>query len=348
MTAFTISPFPLVNGGVFPEVTLAFRTYGTLSADRDNAILVTHGLTSSHLAAEPPTLDRRIGWGAGQIGPGLLYDTDRYFVISSNVLGSAYGSTSAASVNPATGRPWGRDFPFVAMEDVVRAQERLVRSFGIERLKAVAGCSLGGFQAYQWAVTFPDRMDRIIATDTAAHDSFGLAAAIPALIDRFSRNPAWHDGEPAAGACVDDLAAIREEMLVGFGIREKLALTQTDPLVRAQMLRAEALDWARVFEPWVLISMYRTAASFDVRDRLGDIRAPVLMVMADTDEWYPPAVGRALQARLLDCGVAVTYHEIASRLGHYATTEEPEKWVPQARVFLDAAPAPPRPLSGTS
>lgn len=102
MPEFRIVNFDLAAGGCLPEVTIAFQTYGHLSAARDNAILVTHGLTSSHLAAEPPTLDRRIGWGREQIRPGLLYDTDRYFVISSNVLGSSYGSTCAAS---ATRRP---------------------------------------------------------------------------------------------------------------------------------------------------------------------------------------------------------------------------------------------------
>ncbi len=335
MPDFRIANFDLTAGGRLPEVTIAFQTYGHLSAARDNAILVTHGLTSSHLAAVPPTLDRRIGWGWEQVGPGLLYDTDRYFVISSNVLGSAYGSTCAASVNQATGRAWGRDFPFVTMEDVVHAQERLVRSFGITRLKAVAGCSLGGFQAYQWAVSFPDMMEKIIATDTAAHDSFDLACAIPGLIERFSGNPAWNDGDPAPSALVDELAALRVETLVRFGIREKLALVHSEPAHRDRLLKAEARDWAQIFDPWTLISMYRTAASFDVRDRLQDIRAPVLIVMADTDEWYPPAVGRALEALLHANGVDVRYHEVHSALGHYATTEEPEKWVPVARKFLE-------------
>lgn len=330
-----IPELALAGGATLRGVRIAWQSYGRLSPAADNAILVTHGLTSSHLAAEPPTLDRRIGWGADQIGPGLLYDTDRYFVISTNVLGSAYGSTCAADLNPATGRPWGPDFPAVTMEDVVAAQADLVDSLGIRRLKAVAGCSLGGFQAYQWAVSFPERMEKIIATDTAAHDSFDLGQAIPGLLDRFAAHPAWANGSYTPGALVTALTDLRAEMLKGFGIMVKLAALAPDLPRQEALLRAEAEDWARLFDPWTLVSMYRTAASFDVRDRLHLIRAPVLIVMADTDEWYPPSVGRALEAALRRAKVPVTYHEVKSALGHYATTEEPWKWVAVARAFLE-------------
>lgn len=335
MPKFHATDVTLPSGAFFPDLCLAYQTYGTLAAQRDNAILVTHGLTSSHLGGEPPTLDRRIGWGREQIGPGKLYDTNRYFVISSNVLGSAYGSTSAATIHPGNGRPWGRDFPLVTMEDVVAAQHALITSLGITRLKAVAGCSLGGFQAYQWAVSYPEMMERIIATDTAAHDSFDLASAIPGLLARFSANPAWNDGAPAGGALLRELTELRIETLIGFGIREKLAQQVPDPAGRDALIAQVAQDWAALFNPWTLIAMYRTAASFDVRDRLNLIRAPVLIVMADSDAWYPPSVGRALEAALRQAGVRVHYHEIQSDLGHYATTEEPEKWFPVARAFLE-------------
>lgn len=298
---------------------------------------MTHGLTSSHHAADPPTLDSRIGWGHSQIGPGLIYDTDHYFVPASNVLGSFYGSTCAASMNPATGAAWGEGFPTVTMEDVVRAQALLLVSLGITRLHAVAGCSLGGFQAYQWAVTLPDRMTRIIATDTADHDSFDLAAAIPPLLSRFAATPGWNDGHPAPQAMVAPLAEVREEMLTGFGLREKLAVTVSDLATRDRMLADEARAWARIADPWALVAMYRTAASFDVRPDLSHIRVPVLTVTADTDLWYPPAIGRAQVDRLRAAGAHVTYLEIQSALGHYATTEEPWKWAATAKAFLETA-----------
>lgn len=335
MAEFRLRDFVTGQGVAMGDVTIAYQTYGRLSAARDNAILVTHGLTSSHWAAEPATLDSRVGWGELQIGSGLLYDTDRWFVISSNVLGSPYGSTSAASRNPQTGQAWGRNFPLISMQDVVRAQAELVTSLGIGRLHAVAGCSLGGFQAYQWAVSFPDRLSRMIATDTADHDSFDLAGAIPGMIERFARNAGWNDGQPAPGALTDELASLRTEMLIGFGLPEKLAQRGLPQRAISGAIAREARDWAEIFDPWVLVSLYRTAASFDVRDALARISVPVLLVMTDTDRWYPPAVARAQMARLRAAGVQVSFHQVESALGHYATTEEPEKWAPVARAFLD-------------
>lgn len=336
MPVFIAQDVRLACGVTLPQVEIAWESWGSLNSDRSNAILVTHGLTSSHHAADSPTLDCRIGWGHSQIGPGLIYDTDRYFVLASNVLGSFYGSTCAGSTNPATGEAWGEDFPAVTMEDVVRAQGLFVESLGIARLHAVAGCSLGGFQAYQWAVTLPDRMTRIIATDTADHDSFDLGTAVPGLLERFRAEPGWNGGKPKPGTLVAPLTALREEMLVGFGLREKIALLTDDPQEQARMLTDEARAWAKVADPWALVSMYRTAASFDVRPRLGDIRVPVLTVTADTDLWYPPAVGRAQVDRLRAAGAEVTYLEIQSALGHYATTEEPWKWAATAKAFLAA------------
>lgn len=334
MPVFQTGDFRLQSGVTLPEVEIAWESWGALNADRSNAILLTHGLTSSHHAAGKPTLDSRIGWAEAQVGPGKIYDTDRFFVIASNVLGSFYGSTSARSINPATGRPWGAAFPEVSMPDVVRAQERLILSLGIDRLHAVAGCSLGGFQAYQWAVTCPDRLTRVIATDTADHDSFDLIAAIPGLMAKFAAASGWNGGDPAPGALADVLATVREEMLIGFGLREKIALMTDDTALQARMLQDEARAWAGIADPWSLVSMYRTAASFDVRPDLGRIRVPVLTVTADTDLWYPPSVGRAQVDRLRAAGVDATYLEIHSALGHYATTEEPWKWAGTATAFL--------------
>ncbi len=156
-------PLDLEVGRSLPEVTLCYETFGTLNAERTNAILVCHALTGdSHVAGRYDPADRKPGWWDQAVGSGKALDTDRYFVICSNVLGGCQGSTGPSSINPDTGKPYGLDFPVITARDMVRAQARLLDGLGIDRLVAVIGGSLGGMQTLEWAVTFPDRMAGII------------------------------------------------------------------------------------------------------------------------------------------------------------------------------------------
>jgi len=160
---FTTRDFKLESGQVLAEMSLAYETYGRLAPDGTNAILVTHGFTSSqHAAGQYAATDAMPGWWDGLIGPGKAIDTDRYFVVSSNMLGSSYGSTAPRSINPATGKPYGPDFPVITVRDIVTAQRAMLDSLGVTRLVAVAGPSFGGYQAFQWAVTYPDDMRWIV------------------------------------------------------------------------------------------------------------------------------------------------------------------------------------------
>jgi homoserine O-acetyltransferase len=157
-------PLHLESGDRLAEVVLCYETWGELAPDGSNAILICHALTGdSHAAGRYSPADQRPGWWDAAIGPGKAIDTDRYFVLCSNVLGGCQGSTGPASINPATGEPWGPDFPVVTVRDMVRAQARLLDRLGIRRLKAVIGGSLGGMQALEWATEFPDRMEGVIA-----------------------------------------------------------------------------------------------------------------------------------------------------------------------------------------
>jgi len=158
---FAISNFRLRNGAVMPAVELAYETYGRLAADGRNALLITHGYTSSHHAAgRNPANGNLTGWWDSLIGPGKAIDTDKLFVVSSNMLGSSFGSTNGASINPHTGEPYGPDFPAITVHDIVAAEKALLEALGVEHLVAVAGPSYGGYQAFQWAVTYPDGRDR--------------------------------------------------------------------------------------------------------------------------------------------------------------------------------------------
>jgi len=160
---FTLRDFPVGDGTVLPEATIVYETYGRLAPRGRNAVLITHGYTGSHHAAgHNPANGNLPGSWDGLIGPGKAIDTDRLFVVASNMLGSSYGSTNAASLNPATGQPYGPDFPAITVRDIVAAQKALLASLGVKHLVAVAGPSYGGYQAFQWAVTYPDLMDAIV------------------------------------------------------------------------------------------------------------------------------------------------------------------------------------------
>src|SRR6187455_577752 len=176
------APVPLDCGTELSGVRVAYETYGTLSPGRDNVILVCHALSGdahaagvSQTATDESTRDgfaaeerdgtaaKGLGWWDGMIGPGKAFDTDRFFVVSTNLLGGCRGTTGPSSTDPATGRPYGLDFPVITVADMVRAQRAFLDALGIERLAAVAGGSLGGMQAFEWALLYPDRVDSIVA-----------------------------------------------------------------------------------------------------------------------------------------------------------------------------------------
>ena len=247
---FTARNFALESAGALPEMTLIFDTYGRLAADGANAVLVTHGYTGSHRAAGPPTpANPAGGWWQGLIGPGLAIDTNRYFVVSSNMLGSSYGSTGPSSVNPATGKPYGPDFPDITLGDIVRAQRLMLDSLGVRHLIAVAGQSFGGFQAFQWAISYPDFMEGIVASVTAPKGSGG-EASVKALIAQLAADPNWNGGwHYERGGIPATMTALRMETLTRYGTKEILAATVADPREREVRMREMAERWAREFDP---------------------------------------------------------------------------------------------------
>ncbi len=334
MPIFRERNFELVSGAVLADLEIAYECYGEMAADAGNVILVTHGIASSHHAAGTVTADRRKGWWNDVIGPEKVFDTTRYCIVSPNMLGSSYGSTGPASIDPATGRPYGAAFPDIGFEDIVRAQRALLQSLGVRKLVAVAGHSIGGFGAFQWAVTFPNFMAGVIVMDTGPKDPFDTAAGIPGLIDDLSKDPNWNGGDyHGKGGVETALTALRVNTLKSYGFEEKLEGV-TEQSAREAIVLETAREWAREFDAHSLITLMRAWASFDVEDALHEIRARLFYVLADTDEWFPASLGEDVMAKLSRAGVDTTFLEIKSRLGHYATTEEPEKWVPEAEKFL--------------
>jgi homoserine O-acetyltransferase len=331
---FQTRNFELKTGAILVDLEIAYECYGEMTADKDNVILVTHGITSSHHAAGTTTLDRRRGWWSEVIGPQRVFDTTRYCIISSNILGSSYGSTGPASVDPTSGKRYGAGFPEISFEDIVRAQHLLLQSLGVRKLVAMAGNSIGGFQVFQWAVTFPDYMKGVIAMDTGPKDLFDTGASIPGLIDQLSNDPNWNGGNYyAKGGVVEALTALRVNTLKSYGFEDKLDVGPGKPAPEVVM-RETAREWANEFDAHSFITLMRAWASFDVEDELHKVEAKVFYVLCDTDELFPASVGESVMSKLMSCGIDATFIEVKSRLGHYATTEEPEKWIPEAERFL--------------
>src|SRR5947208_5555975 len=334
---FTAYGFKLDSGRVLPEMSLAYETYGRLAPDGRNAILVTHGFTSSqHAAGKYSPSDPTAGSWDGLIGPGKAIDTTRFFVVSSNMLGSSYGSTAPASPNPATGKPYGPDFPDITVRDIVRAQKLLLAALNVNHLVAVAGPSYGGFQAFQWAVTYPDFMYGIVPVVTAPRMRAATDAA-QSLIDRFATDPGWNGGwHYDRGGIPKTMAALRYETLLRYGQNEILAVRIPDEAERQARLRQMAEAWAREFDPNSMVTLRKALQSYDTTGDFGKIRARVLYVLSRTDKLFPPRIAPEVMDGLAKAGVNATYVEIDTEFGHSASGPEWAKWGPALKAFLDS------------
>ena len=332
---FTVPAFKLESGQVLPELTLAYETYGRLAPDGRNAILVTHGFTSNHHAAgKYAVTDATVGWWDGLIGPGKALDTDRYYVVSSNMLGSSFGSTAPASKNPKTGKPYGPDFPDITLRDIVGAQKTLLEALDVQHLVAVAGPSYGGYQTFQWAVTYPTFMSGAVAVVSAPKGSGG-DAAVKSLLDRFATDPNWNGGwHYERGGIFPTLLKLRIETLERYGQNEVLARTIADPDQRAARLRQLAEGWARQFDPNSMIALRKAAVKFDAERDFTRVRAKVLYVLSRTDKIFPPSIAPGVMDKLTRAGVDAKYFEIDTELGHSASGPEWAKWGPTLKDFI--------------
>jgi homoserine O-acetyltransferase len=325
----------LESGQILSDVTMAYETYGQLAPDGRNAILITHGYTNHHHAAGRyrPT-DPQPGWWDRLIGPGKAIDTTHFFVVSSNALGSCYGTTGPASLNPATGKPYGPEFPDITMRDIVMAQRELLVRLGVTHLVAVAGPSMGGRQAFQWAVTYPDFVDGVVPV-ASSPKGIGKDDVVQTLIRRLSTDPNWHDGwYYDRGGISPTLMTLRMETLRRYGIDAILGATYLDPEDREARLRRQAEAWARRFDAHSLVVLRKASVRFDAQRDFGAIKSKILYVLSRTDQLFPPTMGARVMGRLQTAGVDATYVEIDSDFGHLASGREADKWAPALRAFL--------------
>jgi len=330
-------PFLLASGGSLRPLTLRYALYGKLNQARDNAILVCHALSGSARSAD---------WWPGVVGPGCPIDTERYCVIGINVIGSCYGSTGPCSLNAETGKPYGASFPLVTIRDMVRTQAQLLRDrLGIEHLHTVTGGSLGGMQALQWAVDYPDAVERCIAIGATPLSSMGLA------LNHLQRqaiqcDPAFNGGEytadrpPAAGLglargiamCSYKSAELFEER---FARRPNLRGNEDPHSSMAERFDvAGYLDYQGKifvdrFDANSYLALSKAMDTFDFAIGYGSeeaaferIRARVLLVGISSDWLFPPGDVSALSCRMLSAGVNTRYVEFSSGHGHDAFLAE--------------------------
>ena len=333
---FTIGDFRLGSGEIMPEATIAYETYGRLAPGGRNVVLLTHGFTGSHhFAGRNPANAGQPGSWDGLVGPGKAIDTDKLFIVASNMLGSSFGSTNAASRNPKTGEPYGPDFPKIAIRDIVAAQKALLDSLGVAHLVAVAGPSYGGYQGFQWAVAYPDFMDGVVAVNTAPWASVNTDKQLAEVTARLGADPNWQGGRYHGTAGPKTaLTDIRVETLKRYGIDANLAPRFPDPAEREAAIHQTASDWADKWDAHSLIILRRALLGFDTRPDFAQIKAKLLYILCRSDNLFPPKIAPEVMRALAAAGVEARYFELDSDLGHSSAGPEHAKWSPALREFL--------------
>ena len=337
---FATSDFRLQGGAVMPAVSIAYRTLGVLAPDRDNAVLVTHGNTSGPQMIDPGGSTGEGSWNE-IVGPGKAVDTDRYFVICPNMLGSSYGSTNAASIDPAAGKRYGPRFPDITVGDIVATQRALVDHLGIERLVAIVGPSYGGFQAFQWAVDYPGMMKGIAAVVTAPVVPRERAEGnVERLLASLSKDPNWNGGDYYdAGGVLETMIQIRSATLKTYGIETRLRDTMSDSAQIEAAIHDEAARWAAGFDANSLIILAKALRGFNVTAQFNNIKSKVLYVLSRTDRLFPPELAPGVMQGLKTAGVDADYFLLDSVYGHSATGRDAHKWAPRLRQFMDGLQA---------
>jgi homoserine O-acetyltransferase len=333
---FVAEDFRLQSGVVMPAVTIAYRTLGLLAPNRNNVVLVTHGNTSGPQMIDPGGSTGEGSWNE-LVGPGKAVDTNRFFVICPNMLGSAYGSTNAASIDPATGKRYGSRFPDITVSDIVATQRALLDRLGIDRLVAIVGPSYGGFQAFQWAVNYPDMMRGIAAIVTAPLVPRERAEGnVERLLATLSKDPNWNGGDYYdRGGVPESMIQIRIATLKTYGIETRLRDTMSDPQQIEAAIRDEAARWARGFDANSLIILAKALRGFDVTAQFSNIRSKVLYVLSRTDTLFPPEFAPGVMQGLKTAGVDADYFLLDSEYGHSASGRDAHKWAPRLRLFMD-------------
>jgi homoserine O-acetyltransferase len=354
-------PLQLDSGGALIDVQIAYQTYGTLNADGTNAILICHALTGDQHVASTNPVTGKPGWWSEMVGSGRPIDTDRYFVICSNVIGGCMGSTGPASTNPATDRVYGLDLPVITVRDMVRAQAMLLDHLGVKTLFSVAGGSLGGMQVLQWAAAYPERVFSALPLATGARHSSQNIAFHEVGRQAVMADPEWRGGRyfeagvsPRKGLAVARMAAhityLSEEALhrkFGRNLqdRDKPTFGFDADFQIESYLRYQGTAFVDRFDANSYLYMTRAMDYFDLAADYGGRLANAFLgtktrfcVASFTSDWlFPTIENRAVVRALNAAGASVSFVEIDTDRGHDAfLLDEPELFA-TVRGFLSAA-----------
>lgn len=355
------APIRLDCGVELPSVTVGYRTYGSLNAGKSNAILLCHALTADQYLADPHPITGKPGWWNDLVGPGRLFDTDRYFLICSNVLGGCMGTTGPKEINPATGKAWGQDFPVITIADMVRVQARLIDHLGIGQLFAVVGGSMGGMQVLEWCTSRPERVFAAIPIATAARHSAQNIGFNEVGRQAIIADPDWREGryldfatKPRRGLAVARMAAHitylsetalhrkfgrnlqgdRDAFAYGFGAEFQVE----------SYLRHQGSTFVDRFDANSYLYITRAMDYFDLaaeHDGLANAfrgtNTRFCVVSFSSDWLFPTVESRAVVQALNAVAANVSFVEIQTDKGHDAFLLDEPEFHATLSGFLDAA-----------
>lgn len=340
-TAHFSEPLTLKSGAVLPQFDLVYETYGQLNADKSNAVLICHALSGTHhVAGKYSADDKYPGWWDNLVGPNKPLDTNKFFVIGVNNLGGCHGSTGASSINPDTQKPWGSQFPVLTVEDWVTSQVLLADYLGIKQLAAVVGGSLGGMQALQWTIAYPERVRHALVIASAPNLTAQNMAFNEVARQAIITDPEFHDGDYYAHGVVPRRGLRIARMLghitylsddamgakFGRKLKDGIKYSFDAEFEMESYLRYQGDKFAGEFDANTYLRMTRALDYFDpaleyngdLSKALAKVKAQFLVVSFTSDWRFSPARSREIVKALLDNERTVSYAEVTAAHGHDA------------------------------
>ncbi|MBM4306164.1 MAG: homoserine O-acetyltransferase [Deltaproteobacteria bacterium] len=362
---FSLKEFTLVSGKKISPVQIGYETYGTLAPTKDNVILICHFYSGNSHAAGKYSVDQKVpGYWDAIIGPGKPFDTNKYFIVSSDTLcnmnpkSPTVITTGPTSINPETGKPYGMSFPIVTIRDFVNLQYKLLESLGVKKLKAVSGASMGGLQSFEWAVAYPDFVERIIPVIATPKLHGWLVGWMRLWGDPIKLDPKWNNGdyygkpEPVDGMTYSLMLITYSAQWADWAERSfgrKWADPQKNPfdalehrfLVEEALFKAGAAR-ANVADANSMLCLNKACSLFDIgqgfgsfEDAVKTIKADVLMIGADTDILFPPHQIKESVEIFQKMGKKASYFELKSPFGHLGGILNITQAVDAIKKFLE-------------